>query len=419
MKRLMIVEDEIIIADNIRSDLESFGYEVPCHAATGGDAVLKADEYRPDLVLMDINLTGGMDGIEAAGQIYSRFNIPIVYITSLCDDATVEKAKRTEPLGYLIKPFQSRDLKNTVMMACYKAEADNKVKMMVEKLKKNNYEMESTKKSFHNIVEKDNTGIIIIDIKGTICFANNAAKIIFNGENREIAGEEFGIPISSPDTVMEIDILCSDGATGVGELTVRETEWQGGKASLILIHDVTERRCLKEKLRELAYKDELTHLKNRRAFILLATQQLLQSQRAINKKCDAAIALLFIDLDSLKNINDKFGHHEGDRAIIAMAEALKKTFRKSDIIGRLGGDEFVVMAFETGAEEKITRDRLQRNVDLINEEKIYPFTLSFSLGLALYDPATFSTVEELMKIADKKMYKEKLNKNINRVAGRE
>lgn len=205
-KRIMVVEDESIVAGDIRKALESYGYEVPCMAATGEDAVRKAEEHRPDLVLMDIKLKGEMDVIEAADQIRSRFNIPFIYLTSHSDDALLERAKLTGPLGYLVKPFDDRELKSTVMMACYKAETDKKLAALNDALEKSNRELQISKYSFHNIVEKDCTGIIVTTKNGTICFANPAARKLFNRENDELVGEVFGVPITRSDTYMEFDL---------------------------------------------------------------------------------------------------------------------------------------------------------------------------------------------------------------------
>ncbi len=106
--RILIVEDEGIIAQDIRASLQELGYEVCATVATGEDAVRKAETERPDLALVDVVLQGGMDGIEAAHFIHSRFRVPIVYLTAYADDKMLERAKMTEPFGYLIKPFREQ-----------------------------------------------------------------------------------------------------------------------------------------------------------------------------------------------------------------------------------------------------------------------------------------------------------------------
>ena len=118
-KQILIVEDEQIVAKDIQRTLQRLGYAVAAIVATGEAAIAKVDELRPDLVLMDIRLRGAMDGVTAASTIHQRWNTPIVYLTSHADPATLQRAKIAEPFGYLLKPFDKRDLHTTVEMALY------------------------------------------------------------------------------------------------------------------------------------------------------------------------------------------------------------------------------------------------------------------------------------------------------------
>jgi|GEM_PF-1589627 len=118
--RIMVVEDEQIIALNLSSKLEQMGYEVPAMLATGEDAVSGAAELCPDLVLMDINLAGQMDGVEAAARIREELRIPVIYLSAFSDNATMERAKATEPFAYLLKPFKDRELQNAIEIGLYK-----------------------------------------------------------------------------------------------------------------------------------------------------------------------------------------------------------------------------------------------------------------------------------------------------------
>lgn len=122
--RIMIVEDEGIIALNIQSHLESLGYEVPVIVASGEEAIEEAEKLRPDLVLMDIVLAGDMDGVEAAAQIHARFDIPVIYLTAYADDKTLQRAQDTEPFGYILKPYDEKQLYTTVEMALHRHKAE-------------------------------------------------------------------------------------------------------------------------------------------------------------------------------------------------------------------------------------------------------------------------------------------------------
>ena len=118
--QILIVEDDNIVVMELRDRLQSLGYAVSGVASYGEDALVKAAETRPDLVLMDIRLKGAVDGIEAAEEISARFDIPVVYLTALADESTLQRAKVTEHYGYISKPFDERELHTTIEMALCK-----------------------------------------------------------------------------------------------------------------------------------------------------------------------------------------------------------------------------------------------------------------------------------------------------------
>jgi two-component system, response regulator PdtaR len=118
--RILVVEDEHIVAMGIKKMLKSLGYTVTGVASSGEDAISKAESTFPDVVLMDIMLKGDIDGVEAAGKIKERFDIPVVYLTAYSDNNILERAKRTEPFGYIIKPFDEKDLYSNIEVALHK-----------------------------------------------------------------------------------------------------------------------------------------------------------------------------------------------------------------------------------------------------------------------------------------------------------
>jgi two-component system, response regulator PdtaR len=115
--RILVVEDEHIVAMGIKKMLKSLGYTVTGVASSGKDAISKAESTFPDVVLMDIMLKGDMDGVEAAKEIRERFDVPVVYLTAYSDNKVLERAKRTEPFGYIIKPFDEKDLFSSIEVA--------------------------------------------------------------------------------------------------------------------------------------------------------------------------------------------------------------------------------------------------------------------------------------------------------------
>ncbi len=119
-EKILIVEDERIVAEEIRHMLSSMGYTVTGIVSTGPDAIRAAGETLPDFILMDIRLKGGMDGIEAAGIILERHNIPVIYLTAYSDEATIHRAKLTRPLGYIIKPLDRIQVNSVIEVALYR-----------------------------------------------------------------------------------------------------------------------------------------------------------------------------------------------------------------------------------------------------------------------------------------------------------
>lgn len=153
-------------------------------------------------------------------------------------------------------------------------------------------------------------------------------------------------------------------------------------------------------LRALALRDELTGLYNRRGFVTLAEQHLKLARRTGR---DAM--LVYADLDGFKHVNDRFGHPEGDRALVAVAEILCRTFRESDIVARVGGDEFAVLALEaSGSSAERIRHRLAHNVEIRNRSAAREYDLSVTAGIAAFDPQHAAGIEELIAEADRALY---------------
>ncbi len=130
--KIMIVEDEALVARDIKSSLTNFGYEVCAMVSSGEDAIRMAAEKMPDLIMMDIMLKGNIDGIQAADEIRRRFNIPVVYLTAYTDEDTIRRAKISEAFGYLLKPFEERELRTTIEMALYKHKMEQELKQSHE-----------------------------------------------------------------------------------------------------------------------------------------------------------------------------------------------------------------------------------------------------------------------------------------------
>jgi diguanylate cyclase (GGDEF)-like protein len=285
LPRILVVEDEAIVAKDIENALHVLGYSVPAIAASGEAAIEKAEALHPDLVLMDIKLKGPIDGVRAASEIGGRLGIPIVYLTAHADEPTLRRAKITQPFGYVVKPFDERDL--------------------------------------HAAVE-------------------------------------------------------------------------------VALH----RHRTQATLRTLALVDDLTGLYNRRGFLSLARQH-----QKFARRTKKGFWLVSLDVDRLKQINDRFGHREGDAALVATAEILRLTFRESDVMARLGGDEFVVLAVQADDDGVSSMlNRLQTNLDLHNRRETRGYELALSVGVVRFDPAGATALAELLMKADEALYEQKRSK---------
>lgn len=184
--KILIVEDEAIEAMNFEQHLNTWGYDVVGIASTGENAISKAAALEPDLILMDIVLKGEVDGIEAAAQIKHDFDIPVIYLTAHPEDSTVNRAKLTAPHGYIIKPVNKTDLKNTIELALYMHQVERKLK-----------ESES---KYRSIFENSMYAILLTTPNGEVLDANPAAEHLFGYSREEICqlGSEGLVDLNDP-----------------------------------------------------------------------------------------------------------------------------------------------------------------------------------------------------------------------------
>jgi len=195
--RILIVEDESIIARDLSASLEAMGYQVTGNAITGADAIAAAGDMNPSLVLMDIELQGDMDGIEAAHIIRSKYNLPIIYLTAYADDRMLERARETGPFGYLIKPFDDRELHFTIQMALYKHDLDETVR--------------KSKEQFQALVENTNAipwEISLADMKFT--YLGPQVKNLLGFDVEEITDYQSWAARIHPEDRDEAERFCSD-----------------------------------------------------------------------------------------------------------------------------------------------------------------------------------------------------------------
>lgn len=240
--KILIVEDEAIVAKDMENMLRSLGYEICGTASTGAAAVRQAASARPDLVLMDIVLKGDMDGIEAADKIKEGPGIPVIYLTAYADKATLNRAKVTEPFGYIIKPFNERDLQTVIEMAYYKSRMDLQLR-----------EREAWLRA---VLTSIGDGVIAVDDRGRVTFLNPLAESL-TGWQSETARDQ---PL---ETVFSIRrnrragsgtlpfgdeaVLLNRNGTRIPVETM-ETPLGGGR--VIVFRDISERVRAEKEIRE-------------------------------------------------------------------------------------------------------------------------------------------------------------------------
>ena len=258
--RILVVEDEQIVAMDIQRTLQGLGYDVPDLVASGSKAIETAETLQPDLVLMDIRLRGPMDGITAAHMIRERWDIPVVYLTAHADPDTLQRAKITEPFGYVLKPFEGRDLQTTVEMALYKYKIDRK-------LRESESWLSATLSSIGD-------GVIATDWEGRIVFINPVAQSLTGWNGQQAVGRPLGEvfriineftrePVEDPvakvlATGLTVGLanhtilLARDGTEHPIDDSGAPIQAPGGQLQgvVLVFRDITERREADAKLRE-------------------------------------------------------------------------------------------------------------------------------------------------------------------------
>jgi PAS domain S-box-containing protein len=240
LTKIFIVEDEGIVAADIKQLLLNLGYDVVGVVSTGEQAIEKIEENPINLILMDISLEGEMDGIEAAKRIQRRLDVPIIYLTAHSDKKTLERAKVTDPFGYIVKPFDKPTLHTSIEMAIYK-----------HRMKK---KLEEKDETFRNLAENAVAGILIAAADGSHVYANQRAVELTgytpsqlldlclpefiaadeNCKNKENRLDETYFPKRC-----EITINREDKGTVTLEMTGTKTSLHGQPAVLMMLHDVT------------------------------------------------------------------------------------------------------------------------------------------------------------------------------------
>lgn len=284
---------------------------------------------------------------------------------------------------------------------------------------KTKHELQETKSLYQSIVELSPDAIVLSSIDGFIVDFNEMALQIFKYENkRAVLGRWIGtfVPTAEREHLesvlseaieqrehlhIEVQLLRSDGSRFLGEVSMKKITLpdEQNPVLMILARDITEKKAYEEKLKALSVTDPLTKLYNRRGFMIAAEKEL---KIARSQQLDAAI--LFIDLNNMKEINDTYGHDTGDDVLLFVSDAMDRTFNESDVIGRVGGDEFIV--FMQHADEKTVRRKIAELRDRLVHPP-FPFTISLACGVSPNQKNPSVSLSTMIRRADRAMYEEK------------
>jgi len=246
--QILIVEDERLVSEDLRAVLQDYDYEIVGMVTSGEEALEIASNQKPDLVLMDIVLKGEMTGVQAAESLRFEHNIPVIYLTAYADEKTLEQAKITEPFGYILKPFEDRELISSIEMALYKNSMENKIR--------------ERERNFSAIAENAHDGILVMSSDGTPFYVNHRICRMTGLSVKEL--HSLNISYIFPDldsfdrqqilktnnkhATLETALVKKTGTNLTVELTVSSTTWHGKDAFLCIIRDISERKRFEEKL---------------------------------------------------------------------------------------------------------------------------------------------------------------------------
>ncbi len=282
-----------------------------------------------------------------------------------------------------------------------------------------------TENKYQDLFENANDAIFLVDNEFRYIDVNSKATELFGYEKDEFLNMTIFDVIPSdqqPRSGEELVKLQSERRYEKfqGKMRTRDGRWldievsssailHDGKVvgSRDIVRDISDRKKLEEMLRAISITDELTGLFNRRGFLDISNRQCRFLDRV-----DGSLFLLFADIDNMKWINDTLGHHMGDQALVEVADLLKSTFRKADVVGRLGGDEFAVLLTEKSDVTSIdsATSRLENALREANEQHDRAFPIALSYGVVRYDSETPCSVDVLLSSADRLMYENKNKK---------
>ncbi len=430
-KQILIVEDEAITANDLKTMLEGLGYEITECVDSGMLALKIVKQSLPDLVLMDIGLHGEMDGIEAARQIWAEFKVPVVFLTGFSDETTVIRAEVAEPFGYLLKPINRNEIRASLQLAFYKYQVlsrlleTNRRIVILHKVSRNFAKCSDISEIF-SVIEEAVAEIFqpkyfMLNSKGslslsTIGISDEESLIYFKkllDSNNSLTEEKIieyvqddGINSVIVTPVKNIGVFIISSESGI---IYDQEDLNQVKLMLGYAEGAYNRISLESELKRKAIHDSLTGLFNRYFLETTINREVNQA-----KRYQHPIGFLLLDINDLKHINDIYGHKTGDNLLVEVSTLILSQVRSVDTVVRYGGDEFLVMLPETGVEVDILKSRLIASKENWNKSHDQlDYKLDFAIGVSFWQNNGDESIEDAIDRADQNMYDDKLEMKLS------
>jgi diguanylate cyclase (GGDEF)-like protein/PAS domain S-box-containing protein len=402
---ILVADDSRFMRFTLREFLEHDGYEV-VEAENGLQALSLFKELKPDIILMDFMMPE-IDGVSACAQLQEvpqGKSTPVIMITSLEDENSVNLAFEAGATDYISKPINWAVLRKRLSRLL--------------RARRTEIALGQNEAFARSIINHAVEGIITIDINGIIGYINPSAEKIFGYTSTEVIGNNISmlipelcygdctnLDINNKFSEKNLEILgrLKNNSTLPIELTVSKFYVGDKYLFTIILRDITERRRYEETIKYQAFYDSLTDLPNR---LLLKDRITLEISHS--KYTKQSLAIMYLDLDRFKLINDTLGHDIGDKLLKEIARRLKSCVNEADTVARIGGDEFVILLPEITREDNIGNIANKileaiREPILIDSHELY---ISVSIGVTIY-PDDGEDVETLLTNADVAMYRAK------------
>ena len=356
-KIILIVEDDGLIAAYLQDTLIRLGYTTPEPVATGEAALAAVGAAHPDLILMDIQLAGAMNGVTAAERIREHYDIPVVYLTAFSQDIQLQQAKMTTPYGYLVKPVSERELLATLEMALHRYALDRQLKESEQRLTLAlwgaDLGMWDWDARSDTVVYNERWAEMLGYRLDEIARHPRSWETRIHPDDLAAAHDAFNAHLENRTAYFEIEhrLRHKDGhyVWVLSKGKVIERDPQGKPLRACGTHlDITQQKQQEEQWRQLAATDPLTGAFNRRYFLNLIEPEISRAQRYARP-----LTLIMFDIDHFKQVNDDYGHEQGDEVLKTITVRVRLRLRHSDVFVRWGGEEFLILAVETALQPAV------------------------------------------------------------------